>query len=1110
MTLRIRAFGHLQVTDGGASNLGHFSKRAKRLLAYLLLHRNTPTPRESIAFSLWPGIPEKDALGQLRRALSELRKTLAELDQGEWILTIDGDIQWNSHNEYWLDISDYEASRKNASVEALHTAADLYTGDLLSDIDEEWVVIERERLRQAQGSILEQLATHYRALGDYDCALRFAGQLVDLNPLSEVAHRQWISLHYLNGDRMAATGAYKQLCTILQNELDIEPMPETQAVYEAIKNKNPLPTQIEKIPPKKTDQKIPLPQPIGRETEMAELGKLWLKASQGQGTAVLISGIAGIGKSYLAQNLADFSTQQGGHVLLGHCYEFERAVPYQAIIELLRSAKHILPHINILPAHRAIISQVAPDLLGATRSINDDQILSESESRLQLFEALLQICLGLARIQPTLFVLEDTHWASNSTLDWLTYIIPHLADSNILLTITYRSEEIGTQHSLARMQRRNLRTGLASSFILPPLSQEANHDLVTKLSGLESVVVTNAAKRIYQETLGNPFYLHEMIRELISAGHIILNDGIWSGTFLKDALELEIQLPKSLLATINGRAARLSLQTKSFIQSAAVAGRVFDFEVVKQAGELELNESLAALDDLLRYEFILPNKVEGQYLFNHHLVREAIYSGLSPSRRNHLHKLVGTTIENLHPGNEDILGDLAYHFFRGQVWQKALEYAEAAAHRAEKRFADGEAIYYYDLALDALRNLPQKDPKLQFDLLTCRLRSEEREGDYERMLSSLEEMEKTARSTDDVAILAGALYNRGRFLRKCGQYRQALPVLEECIELIKHLNDQTMLAPALVERGRTNFGGLRIQKSFSDLQQALAIFDNSNFFQTEDGQVQHAAAWREMGTIHVRTGSYQQSIDAFNRSLAILQSHQNVRSDEVVLTKLEFSYCMGAMGATQFSLNILEDALDTLHLIDFSGLMVEAHLLEMIIKLRTDTHHLTTTRETAHNLEKVGQWQSRPNVKGQRHALLAWEEFDAGHAELAFSDMQIAINIFQEMGDIQSYLLTLPVLAFIHIGLGQIERAFLVTSEAIELLGNNSGYSEPYIYHARYLALSAQKNYDEAQIFAQKAYQTLRDRVDLIKNPELRQEIHEFPLHTKIYSAWKDTQIHEE
>ncbi|MBX7233923.1 MAG: hypothetical protein K1X65_06015 [Caldilineales bacterium] len=141
-------------------------------------------------------------------------------------------MQWNPSAPFWLDVAEFE--RLSAAPATLAAAVPLYTGDLLPELYDDWIFFERERLQERFFTILAQLAARSEAQGDYQAAIGYAGHILRRDPLREETSRWLMALHYRAGDRNAALQEYRRLERCLQTELDLPPLPETKALYEAI------------------------------------------------------------------------------------------------------------------------------------------------------------------------------------------------------------------------------------------------------------------------------------------------------------------------------------------------------------------------------------------------------------------------------------------------------------------------------------------------------------------------------------------------------------------------------------------------------------------------------------------------------------------------------------------------------------------------------------------------------------------------------------------------------------------------------------------------------------------------------------------------------------
>jgi hypothetical protein len=264
----------------------------------------------------------------------------------------------------------------------LQQAIELYRGDFLDGFYDDWVLSERYRLESLYCDALGQLMAAREAAGEHAAALAAAQRLLEQDPLREDAHRAAMRAYCRLGQRHAALAQYGRCQQVLQAELGIEPMAETQALRQAIVEgrlaceTGPAVAVMPAATPRRETARHPLDAAgqiplVGREEELAFLADGWQAALAGPCRLLLVSGEAGVGKTRLAQEFADQQRWQGVRALQGRCYEFERLLPYQPMAEALRSlpTSVALAVSAALPAWiTAQVSRLAPDLFAQETS----------------------------------------------------------------------------------------------------------------------------------------------------------------------------------------------------------------------------------------------------------------------------------------------------------------------------------------------------------------------------------------------------------------------------------------------------------------------------------------------------------------------------------------------------------------------------------------------------------------------------------------------------------------------------------------------------------------------------------------------------------------------
>lgn len=256
--LRLHLLGHPRLFDGDTPLPPLSPPKALALLAYLLLYREYPVPRDHTAFTLWADAPEDQARANLRRHLHILRNYLPPtFPNRPWIMSNRETLQWNREADYWLDVEAFEQEVKKARRESpdalvhLQAAVNIYNGDLLETFYDEWALDKRQRLREEFAAALERLGHLQEAAGNLGGAIEVAKRLLSLDPLREENHRRLMQLHYLNGDRTAALQQFEACRRLLRETLNIEPMTETHSLRKAIAESHAVPRKNipQTIPP---------------------------------------------------------------------------------------------------------------------------------------------------------------------------------------------------------------------------------------------------------------------------------------------------------------------------------------------------------------------------------------------------------------------------------------------------------------------------------------------------------------------------------------------------------------------------------------------------------------------------------------------------------------------------------------------------------------------------------------------------------------------------------------------------------------------------------------------------------------------------------------------
>ena len=669
---------------------------AQSLLAYLILHCDSRQPRQQLAYLFWPDSTEAQAFANLRRTLHQLRHALPD---SERFLASDGrTIQWQPDAPFSCDVALFEeqlAAADQAAVAgkmedqqaALEAAVDLYTGDLLPSCYDDWILPERERLRERFAESLARLIDLLEQSRAYKSAIRHANRLLHADPLREESYQQVMRLYALVGDRAAALHTYHTCVSTLRRELNVEPDAATQELYARMLNAaNFLPTRE---PTAALTRRQAL---VGREVEWQYLLASWQAASQGTARVVVIAGEAGIGKTRLAEELYNFVGQQGFLAVRTRAYAVTGDLAYAPVTELLcsKALGELWRRLDMVWLTE--LSRLLPELLIERPQLHRPEPLSESWQRTRLFEALARA--GVLVGQPLLLVLDDLQWCDRESLTWLPFLLRFAAHSPLLVVATLRSEEVSGEHALFPLLTELQREGQLAEITLAPLSAAETATMATQWLGF--ALSPEKAVSLYTESEGFPLFIVEMLNtrmERVEVG-------------LASPMQGAAALPAKVQATIQSRLAQLSPLARQLADAAAVVGRALDLTVLATISELTAENFVQGLDELWRRR-IIREQGGNAYDFSHDKIREVAYAAMSPVRRRWLHQRVAQAMEQVHSGDLDtVSGQIAEHYTEAALPQVALDYYERAAAVARRLYAHSDAATYLNKALALLPNLP--------------------------------------------------------------------------------------------------------------------------------------------------------------------------------------------------------------------------------------------------------------------------------------------------------------------------------------------------------------------------------------------------------------------
>lgn len=688
-TLTIELFDHCYITYKNKVVESITTPRQQSLLAYLLLRCRSPQPRQKLAFLFWPDSEESQARTNLRRELHHLRQALP--DEQTFLCVDSKTLQWLPDAPFSLDVDNFEVAvsqgKQVKDPTKLAKAVEFYKGDLLAACYDEWLLPERERLRQLCLEVLSQLTSLLEEERQFKEAINYAQRLLRLDPLQESITRKLMRLHLSDDDRAGALRVYHSLVRALEHELDIGPSPATKDLYQRLINET---QQVQTSTPKLG---TPL---IGRKQAWQHLVHEWQRAAKGHAQHVAIHGVAGIGKTRLAEELLTWSRRQGQACARSRCYAAEGRLAYGPVTDWLRTNAMQKSLYRLEDVWLCEIARLLPELSLAKPELPKPEPLRESWQRQRFFEALARAFLITG--EPLLLLVDDLQWCDKDTLEWLHYLLRFDPNAKLLLVTTIRSEELSDNPTLPDFLFDLGKSGLQTGIELPPLNETDTAILTTHITG--QALEPEQQQTFFQATEGHPLFVVEMAR---------VNAPSLQASFT------ETTLPPKIHAVIMARLTQLSSQAKELAQMAATVGRAFRFDILLEASTLPEGDVVNALDELWQRRIIREHKVG--YDFSHDRIREVAYQTLSPIKRRLMHQRIAAALERLDSSDLDsISAQLADHYEQTAQWRKAVAFYKRAADVAARVYANAEVIQLLIKGLALLENLADSIEKGELEL----------------------------------------------------------------------------------------------------------------------------------------------------------------------------------------------------------------------------------------------------------------------------------------------------------------------------------------------------------------------------------------------------------
>lgn len=494
---------------------------------------------------------------------------------------------------------------------------------------------------------------------------------------------------------------------------------------------------------------------VGRHREVACLTAALETADAGRTTAVVVAGESGVGKTRLLTHFARLASERGATVLVGRCVELQDACPpYWPFLDAFRRLLGRLDPEHVDDLVGPFRHEVAPFLPGARPN---RELVPHDRGRARFFELVLGLAERLAAHSTVALLLEDLHWADQSTRDLLGFLLANTIEDRILVVATYRDDGLTPDHPLLPLLAELLRRRVG--FLeLAPFPEEELTALVRAILGADPDPELMAG--IWSRSDGSPFFAEELLAAARQGQ--------------------DSELTPNVRHILQGRVACLSSDARAVARVVAAATGPMSHPLLEAvAGTPAL---LPALRECVHRGVLVVDR-SARYRFRHSLVREVVYDGLLPGEAAQVHGIYGDVLDSRPDlGDDDTAEAVAHHWFAAGNQPRALVAAVKAARAAESTHGHAEAHRAWERAAGLWEQVPDAADRVGLDrraLVERAAAAAHLAGDHLRAATLVES--ETAGDQGQVPLLHQAL---GRYLWAAGDTARALDAYENAVRLL--------------------------------------------------------------------------------------------------------------------------------------------------------------------------------------------------------------------------------------------------------------------------------------------------------------------------------------
>jgi predicted ATPase/class 3 adenylate cyclase len=731
---------------------------------------------------------------------------------------------------------------------------------------------------------------------------------------------------------------------------------------------------------------------IGRENELEAMDQMSRVLEGETGGIIWIEGEAGIGKSRLMREFSKLVTKYRALIFGGVCSARRSEYAFSLFSDLLMQVfeipynftpKQIIEQVdqklNLWPPELTETRPFLQLLLGVQPSGAQGERVTSMEPeqlRRQTFVAIHRIFSHLAAQQPLVLILDDLQWIDSMSADLLLYLSHLVVSKPVLFVCAQRKKEISPfEQILART--RSMHPEHYIHISIHPLTILECQQLLNEFLASADLPDTFLSL-IVQQSGGNPYFIEEFVRLLIEKDFLRMVRGklIANQTLQTDALVV----PASLESLIKARIDSLNISSRHLLQIASIIGHRFNSTLLARVSERDdVHEILSQLHT----SGMLNPTLEDQYWeFSHPLIEVIVYNSVLRAQRRILHLRTALALEDQWQGTADEHAeDLAYHFGKAEIYDRALHFLIIAGERAAARHANDVAVSFFEQATELLDTVTEVGDEARWRIVHQMGEVYQFIGNYEASLAVLQSgLDLLKSKLLSPAQKAGIYRRMGDTAHKKGDQEQAIIYLKQAMEIIGEPYDNPSRIEAALIYAR--MGWCYFMKS--DFEMAKEAVNQSMVYAGVDKSLTTLAmAENYLGGIFYRQGDLQQAVQHTRTAMAYWQEIGYSWGVAAALSNL--GILENASGNWQAAYNSIKRSLDLRQKMgDVDGVAITNHNLGQLVRSLGDMAQAEQYYRDSLAVSRPFQmnWHAANSYVGLAQSLLCQGQLDEASAAL--------------------------------------------------------------------------------------------------------------------------------